>query len=155
MKINKDKEKQIQKTKPKAVVRRWAGGMAESHPILGYHFKPYSIRKILYPDNPRDYFKEESIRERKWQLTVHKGNFANLILPPENPEVVRIAIEKITTKKPWHIQLQHPPVALKANQGYAVRFRARADKPRRIVLGVFQLHKPWDLVGLSRKVQLT
>ena len=66
----------------------------EPHPSLGAVYRPYSVLKTYYPDNPRGYFKEEDIRERKWQFNVNTGNNATLVFPPEKPKVLRIAIKE-------------------------------------------------------------
>ncbi len=41
---------------------RWVGTM-EPHTALGAVYRPYSVLKTYYPDNPRGYFKEENIRQ--------------------------------------------------------------------------------------------
>jgi hypothetical protein len=101
------------------------------------------------------YFKQEDIRERKWWLRVAAGNLANLVFPPNNPEMVRIAIEKAKTKKRFDIQLNQSRLKVKSEHRYTVSFQARADSPRGIIVGFAQAHQPWTGLGLYRKIDLT
>ena len=98
---------------------------------------------------------EADFREDKWQLSTQEGSRAHLVFPPDNLQMVRIAIEKAETDVPWHIQLSQPHLSVKSGQRYAVRFRARADGPRSVTLGFSQAHPPWEGLGLYKKLELT
>ena len=102
-----------------------------------------------------DHFKKEDISKKKWKLTVEKDSLASLVLPPDNPESVRIDIKRAKTKTPWHIQLNKSQLSIKSNHRYAVLFRARADSPRGITLVIAKAHEPWDCLGLYKDVGLT
>jgi hypothetical protein len=134
---------------------RWTNAV-QPHPELGYHHIPNSVRRLYYPDNPRGYFKvEEDPRESIWQLQVNPGNTAELIFPPEHPERVQVAIEKAAAENPWEIQLNQPKLRVKANQRYAVSFRARADRDRTLVVAFAKAHEPWGALGLRKPLDLT
>lgn len=54
----------------------------------------------------------------------------------------------------WHVQFNHPGLNLSSNGIYTFSFRARADRPRRIVVSAMQAHAPWQEAGLQTDVQL-
>ncbi len=95
------------------------------------------------------------IRRIKWWLRVAGGSAAELGLSGDDPEAVRIAIQKVATKTASDIQLNLPRLRVEANGSYRVRFQARADRPRSITVGFAQAHEPWKGLGLYRKIELT
>ena len=135
---------------------------------------PNTASKTYYPDNPRDYFKKEDIRQTSWSLDVQGKNIANLVLPVSNPDALRIDISKAETKIPWHIRLNypvrsnspkawlselpwnfrfnHPRLLLQSNRHYVLMFKARADSPRHILVGVRKEH---EKLGLFKDILLT
>jgi lysophospholipase L1-like esterase len=131
----------------------WVGSM-EPHPTLGEVYRPYSVLKTYYPDNPRSYFQKEDVRGSKWSLRVAGGNIANLLLPPNNPDIIRVAIGKTETKTGYDIQLNQPHLKVKSNHRYTIAFRARADRPRSVFLGFARAHEPWNGLGLYGKIEL-
>jgi len=54
----------------------------------------------------------------------------------------------------WHVQLGQAGLKLAAGKTYTVHFRAKADAPRHISVGLGQAHEPWKVFG-SLNVQLT
>jgi hypothetical protein len=132
----------------------WVGN-TDPHPSLGVVYRPYSALKAYYPDNPRRYFDEEDGKESKRWLRVGGGGVANLVFPPNEPDAIRIAIEKAKTKIGFDIQLNQSHLKVKANHSYAVDFRARADSPRSIFVGFARANAPWSNLGLYRKMELT
>ncbi len=50
----------------------------------------------------------------------------------------------------WHIQVVQGGFPLRAGQFYTLRYRARADAPRSMWVGVLQSHEPWGLLGVAR-----
>ena len=98
---------------------------------------------------------EREFLTKTGELRTSAGSIARLLLPSGNPEVVRIDIEGIEAKAPWDIQWNLPRLSVKANQRYAIHFRARADKPRSAMLGFSKNYEPWTTLGLYRKIHLT
>ena len=116
------------------------------------------LRKALRPFGRSisiDTLPEADTRELKWQLRVTSGNQARLVFPPEDRDLIRVAISKAKTKDPWDIQLNQPTLAVKSRHSYGIVFRARADRPRAVNLGCAQAHDPWDGLGLYRTIELT
>lgn len=108
-----------------------------------------------YRSTSRGYLNAEDTRRAKWQLLVREGNVASLEFPRDDPEIVRIDISKAETTTLWHIQLNQPRLSIKENHSYAISFRGRADRPRRIYFAVSRAHGRWDNLGLYRDAELT
>jgi len=130
-------------------------GSPEIRIYLRQSYSPNTVRRTYYPSNPREYFQEEDTRKWRWQIGVQPGNEANLVFPPKDPEVVRVAISRADTDVPWHIQLNQIPVGIKVRHNYVIRFRARADHPRSMTIAVHQAYDPWQNLGLHQGVALT
>lgn len=116
------------------------------------------LRKALRPYGrsiSRGGVPEVGVRELKWQLRVARGNHAQLVFPPEDPELLRVAISEATTRDPWDIQLNQPNLVVKSGCSYKLTFRARADRSRTINLGFSKAHNPWDGLGLYRTIDVT
>ncbi len=141
-------------TKSVMAVPEWSGGM-ELHPTLGMIYAPNSVVKTYYPDNMRGYFNEEDSRKRRWRLQVLAGNVGELVLPPDNPDAIRVAIRKGGTQDTWGIQLNQDRFTVKAHHRYSLTFRARADSPRNITVGFSKAHEPWSNLGLWQNIALT
>ncbi len=90
-----------------------------------------------------------------WSLRAADGNVANLEFPDDGNVELRIPISKAVRSASWDIQLNRPRVSLKSGRRYAVVFRARADRCRRITFGVSKAYEPWDQLGLYKAVDLT
>lgn len=135
-------------------VPRWVGPF-DPHPRLGVVYRPHSVLRTYYPDNARGYFKEEDDARAKWLLNLDAGNQAVLTSQPGTPGRVRVAITEATVQPDWGIQLRQPRLTLKQGERYAVEFRARADQPRRMAVGITQGYPPWKLLGLYEEVALS
>jgi hypothetical protein len=135
-------------------VPEWSGGML-SDPVLGLVYAPNSTVKTYYPDNPRGYFTEEDARLSRWRFQVLAGNVAELVLPPNNLDAIRVAIRKYGTQDTWGIQLNQDRFTVKAHHRYSVTFRARADSPRNVIVSFSQAHEPWTNLGLWKNIVLT
>jgi Glycosyl transferase family 2/Carbohydrate binding domain len=98
---------------------------------------------------------EQDVRKIEWNLRVAGGSEAGLVFPPDDPDTVRIAIGKAATKTGFDIQLNQPHLKVKANHGYTIQFRARADRERSIAVGFAEAHEPWNGLGLYKRVELT
>lgn len=132
----------------------WSGSM-DSDASLGMVYRPYSVMKTYYPDNPRGYFEEEDFRESKWRLKATGGNVADMVFSADDPERVRIVSTNVQAMTEYEIQLNQPHLKVKSNQSYVVRFRARADRPRSIIVGFAKAYDPWSGLGLYEKIELT
>jgi hypothetical protein len=93
--------------------------------------------------------------EKNWDLRAVGGNHAALVFPPDDPEKVRVDIRKAKTRTGWDIQLNRQGLQVTSNQRYAVQFRARADRSRRIGVGFARAHEPWTSLGLYLILNLT
>ncbi len=114
------------------------------------------LQEALFPFRAisTDRMQEADTREIKWWLRAARGNTAKLVFPPDDPELVRITIEKAETKTSSDIQLNQPQLRVKADHRYLLHFRARADSPRNIIVGFAKAHEPWDNLGLYRNIGL-
>jgi Carbohydrate binding domain len=93
-------------------------------------------------------------KENKWRLQVHSGNAVHLDFPTGQPDILRIDINK-TQRIPWHIQVNRDGIAIRSLHGYALAFRARADRVRNIAVAVSKGHEPWYGLGLYKTIGLT
>jgi glycosyltransferase involved in cell wall biosynthesis len=119
------------------------------------------------------YAAEQDVRKINWQLRVAGGNKAELVFPPDDPEVVRVNISRAATPTAFDIQLNHSYLSLnaasktgfdihlnhqqlkvKANENYTIAFRARADRARSISVGLAEAHEPWQGLGFYQTVNL-
>jgi hypothetical protein len=105
-------------------------------------------------DTPKKAVAEEKKAPRSpvWQLEQHE-NAAMEAAAGDEPGAVRITIARVSGTN-WHLQFKQEDLALKAAQFYTVSFRARAEAPKSIGVGVTQAHEPWGNVGLSEECAL-
>lgn len=94
----------------------------------------------------------EAVRASRIQLRTAGGSVAR-VLRAEDSERVRIEIER-ASGSPFDIQLNCPFYEVRANETYAIRFSAKADRPRNVYVGVALAHAPWTGVGMYRKLPL-
>jgi len=86
-----------------------------------------------------------------WKLEVH-GTAQAVLVAERNTAQVTVAQVDGTG---WHVQLMQLFDDLAADSSYRVRFRARANAPRTMVL-CGHIHEPdWRGIGLGETVQLT
>ena len=66
---------------------------------------------------------------------------------------------QITTQKPgaqsWNLQFHQKGLTLEEGKPYTLTFRARADQPRSLSVGVRLDQEPWTMCGLNDSVDLT
>lgn len=53
-----------------------------------------------------------------------------------------------------HVKIARPGQSVNAGSIYRAAFRARADRPRRLVFGLCQTNDPWEELGLQEEVQV-
>ena len=127
----------------------------DRHPRLGRVPRPYADFKTYYRDNQRGYLPEEDLRANTWELASQRGSSAELVLPPDNPTLLRVAVKKGNPDSVWTVQLMHSRFAIKPRMPYYITFRARADHPRKAVITFAQHHPPWAELGLRHEFNLT
>jgi hypothetical protein len=132
----------------------WVGPETSPHPLFGTIYRPGSSFKTYYPDNPRGYFEAEDPRQAIWWLRVAAEGKATLVMPPDSPDVVRLAITKAAKEK-WDVQLNKPRYTVRAHHLYTIAVTARADSPRTITVGFALAHAPWANLGLYQTIELT
>jgi glycosyltransferase involved in cell wall biosynthesis len=93
----------------------------------------------------------KAIQTARVQLRTAGAGVAR-ILYRDDSEQVRIEIEKAGA--PFDIQLNRPFYEVRANHRYAIRFRAKADRPRNIYAGIAFAHAPWTGIGMYRELPL-
>lgn len=91
----------------------------------------------------------------RWKLDLHGGSVARLSIPSGVPAGHRVEIGERRPGPSWHIQLSLFAYSVEANRTYSLRFRAKADQPRRIGVGVGQAHSEYKNLGFYRDVELT
>lgn len=65
--------------------------------------------------------------------------------PDHSTSVAKIDVTQLSAE-PWHVQFQHPKLALKAGKSYALSFLAKAEAPRKLTIGLGQAHEPWKVL---------
>ena len=76
-------------------------------------------------------------------------------IPEHGPGAVRVIIEKTGGQTSWEVQLLRDGPAAVAGRRCVLRFRARADQPRRIAVGFTRAESPWTDLGLYSKFALS
>lgn len=118
------------------------------------YYGPYTTSKSYYEDNPRGYFDEADPRE--WLSLSFAYMFDAHLVLPAGAEIVRIVndeLPKDTT--PWGIRLVQSGLSVQSNQQYTLTFRARADEPRLVPVGLGPMSPPWDTLGLYQEFEFT
>ena len=102
---------------------------------------------------------EVDVRELKWEIRTASASQAQLELPPEDPDLLRVSISKFTGQNVWDIQLNQARLAVCVDGRYRLDFLARAlelpAEGRRISVGFAMAHEPWAGLGLYHTIELT
>lgn len=83
-----------------------------------------------------------------WTLEQHAGAQATARVTPGGAgrsSELRIQVER-AGQEAWHVQLGQSKLALDEGKSYTLRFRARADAPRRLDIAASQAHEPWRVL---------
>ena len=94
-------------------------------------------------------------RQSQWSLRTANGSEAHLIFPLDDLDAVRIEIAGTGAGAGFDVQLNRMRLGIRAGLRYTIQFRARADRPRSILVGVAEAHEPWAGLGWSKQVALT
>jgi len=129
--------------------------------ILGYQTvtEPFRARRTFLATNVMTTTESKSVdihhdvNGDMW-LRNANGNDAFILFPAEDPANARIVIRN-ANQDPSGIQLNLFHLPVRSGWRYSIRFRARADRPRSIVVAFAQRHAPWSNLGLFQTVNLT
>jgi hypothetical protein len=123
-------------------------------PQIWFRYRPNSTGRNYYPDNPRGYFSSNDSPRDNWALQIHEDSDAQLEHSASQPGLMRVTLGKGIKTESWHVKLRQAPFEIQRRKRYAVRFRARADAPRRIACTVEQNHEPWSLISLYHLLEI-
>lgn len=129
-------------TNPDYVIRY--RGPREQHPEIGPIPIANSVSEMVYPDNPRGYFRS---RDPSWRLEVQPSSGARF---DHTSEGLTVLIDRADDPTPWHIQLRHSGLQVIEGTEYTLSFRIRATRERGYAFGVAMAHPPWESLGLYR-----
>jgi hypothetical protein len=104
--------------------------------------------------NKADGNRTDSIHPHRWSLRVTGDTTAALVFPWEQPGVARVNIVNPSSEARYDVQLNLADLTIEPGHHYQLRFRARADQPRTIAVGLAQAHEPWDGLGFYVEVEL-
>jgi hypothetical protein len=90
----------------------------------------------------------------KWQLLTGPRSAAEIHVADSDPETFRVVIARAVTQTRWDIQLNRPGLRLEAHRRYKLRFHARADRGRTVLVGLAKAYEPWSNIGLSQELLL-
>jgi MoaA/NifB/PqqE/SkfB family radical SAM enzyme len=100
-------------------------------------------------------FSDIDMADSRWSLSTASGNAADLALPSDESESVRVTIQKAPTSAPWDIQVNKARIPIESDHHYMMLFRARAAYPRNLCFGIAPADGPRDDLGKHRNVRLT
>ncbi|MDY0170891.1 MAG: carbohydrate binding domain-containing protein, partial [Thermoguttaceae bacterium] len=86
-----------------------------------------------------------------WNVEQHQG--AAVEASVENGTAI-LRVRKPGTAG-WHVQFNQPNLAIKKGGLYTVRFRAAADRERKVNLSLIQAHDPWGNLGFGMTLTLS
>ena len=86
-----------------------------------------------------------------WNVEQHDGAAVEASVE-QGTAILRV---RKTGSAGWHVQFNQSKLAVKKGAVYTVSFRASADRPRKVSLGLMQAHEPWGSLGLATSLALT
>jgi glycosyltransferase involved in cell wall biosynthesis len=106
------------------------------------------------------YFKaflaESDLRKLKWTLRVARSGSAKLEFPSEPHDgAVRVQIARLPERPSFNLQLNQGHFHVRRDGDYKIRFAARADGSRSMLVGLAHAQEPWTGLGLYQRVELT
>lgn len=122
---------------------RWAGEgwRMEDHPQLGRCHWPWGWLKGYYPGNPRNYFEVETpgdaIDMRCWTPEMIDGCTLEFVRPLAGDGTLSLTFHCTPLNAaPQGLTIHHIDVPLAPRGKYRATFRARADGPQRVTMGM-------------------
>jgi len=88
-----------------------------------------------------------------WRLMLEGECQAQRVCPAEEPQIMRVEMVRLEPA-PWCARLVRTGITLAAGQRCSLHLSARSDRRRRVVVGVWQSHEPWDSLGLFHEIEL-
>ena len=85
---------------------------------------------------------------------LHLDDGAEARVERGNPGVVRLVIPR-PGGQPWDVRLTRPCGSVSACRRYQVELEIRAERLRRVAVGLWQDHAPWHSLGLREELVLT
>lgn len=85
-------------------------------------------------------------------LRVAEGNHARLTWTKDG--IARIDIDQLTSPRPFDVQLNFSPLPVVTGAHRAV-FGVRADRSRRLFVGLAQAHAPWQSLGAYQQIEVS
>lgn len=144
-----------QKAEPPGPDLSWRGMLGHPDTSLPDFYRPGSQIIHPYPSNPRGYFERLDPLEIQWGLNVSNPSAkASLVRDADHPGVLRVEISSAPTGAAWHIQLAETGLGVTKGVRLAMRFRARADRPRSIVVALARGRAPWSNLGFKDTVTI-
>lgn len=86
-----------------------------------------------------------------WILETHEGAWAEHNIVDDSAQIV----VKKPGKADWHVQMHHADLNVQRDAIYTLKFKAKADRERRIYVSLMQAHAPWQELGFGRSITLT
>ena len=141
--------------KPPGPILGWRGALRHPDTMLRQFYAPGSHAFQVYPDDPRGYFERPHPLDIRFRLTVFDTSArAELLLGRGEPGTLRVEIARAPTRTAWHIQLAEQGLSVHRGDTLALRFQARADRPRSIGVALMRGQAPWRNLGYSGTVGL-
>ena len=94
---------------------------------------------------------------RNWLICrgqLHLDGGAEVTVGRVSSGVVRLTIPR-PGSRPWHARLTRPCGSVSACRRYHLETEIRAERPRRVTVGLWQDHAPWNSLGLREELVLT
>ncbi len=90
-----------------------------------------------------------------WFIETHEQAATQYeVISGDNDNVLDITVTNAGAAG-WHVQFNYPSLAVVAEESYFVRFRARADQPVTLSVGLGQAYDPWASLSNTVSVDLT
>jgi hypothetical protein len=90
---------------------------------------------------------------KTWTLGLGEGSAADLTLEDDG-RGARVVVKERGGVEAWRIQLNRGSYSVEPEIRYVLRFRARADEPREVSVGLARNHSPWDSFGITQTMDL-
>jgi hypothetical protein len=87
-----------------------------------------------------------------WVLeTHHAGSAATMTTLSDPSGAMHVAIARAEEPTPFNVQLNQSGYNLRSGEEYILSFRAKAERPRDIAVGISMAHEPWEGLGYYRQ----
>lgn len=90
---------------------------------------------------------------RVWAMERQPGCVVRRRRSLEGADAIRLDVDRVSGVN-WHVKLVRSGFSTERGQAYRLSFRARADRPRRVTVGVGQAIEPWTELGLQSSIDL-